>query len=340
MPSQFWRRFIPLLFAMKTTRLFLLLGLLAASFAGCGGKSPGTPAKPVVRIGHFPNITHVQALVAHQLSRQGKGWFEERLGVDVQWFIYNAGPSAMEAIFARSLDVTYVGPSPALNAYSKSKGAEIRVLAGAANGGNALVVRPAANIKSGGDLRGKRIASPQLGNTQDVQLRSYLADLGIHVSLTGGDAFVIPTQNADQLPLFQKGGLDAVWTVEPWVSRLVLEAGAQVLVDDRETNVTLLASSAAFLKNQPELAKKLVAAHCELTKWIQEHPTEAKVLLQAELSELLKATPKQELIDRALGCIVLTNEVNRLSMDKMVSSAQKAGFLQEIPDLGQLFPAL
>ena len=90
----------------------------------------------------------------------------------------------------------------------------------------------------------------------------------------------------------------------------------------------------------PELAKKLVAAHCELTKWIQEHPTEAKVLLQAELSELLKATPKQELIDRALGCIVLTNEVNRLSMDKMVSSAQKAGFLQEIPDLGQLFPAL
>lgn len=323
---------------MKTPRILLMAAALA--LGACGKPAPENPQKPLVRMGHFPNITHVQALVAHQLSRQGKGWFEERLGADVQWFIYNAGPSATEAIFARSLDVTYIGPSPALNAYAKSKGAEIRVLAGAANGGSALLVRPAANIKSVADLKGKRIATPQLGNTQDVQLRAYLTDHGFHVTLTGGDAMVLPTQNADQLPLFQKGALDAAWTVEPWITRLEMEAGAQVLLEDRETNVTLLVSSAAFAKNRPELARKLVDAHRELTKWIQNHPSETRALVQAELTELMRSAPKPELVDRALKRIIITNDVSRESLDKMVSSAQKAGFLQDIPALDQLFPAL
>ena len=180
-------------------RAFIALTAIATLALAACNKQPETSAdgKPVIRFGHFPNITHVQALVAHQLSRQGKGWYEERLGADVQWFLYNAGPSATEAIFARALDVTYIGPSPVLNAYAKSKGAELRVLAGAANGGSALVVRPAANIKSAADLKGKKIATPQLGNTQDVQLRAYLADNGFAISQTGGDAFILPTQNAD-----------------------------------------------------------------------------------------------------------------------------------------------
>ena len=193
-----------------TTLLFAIITLLG--IASCAKQESAPGAKPVIRIGHFPNITHVQALVAHQLSRQGKGWFEERLGADVQWFLYNAGPSATEAIFARALDVTYIGPSPVLNAYAKSRGDEMRVLAGAANGGSALVVRPAANIKSAADLKGKKIATPQLGNTQDVQLRAYLADNGFKITQTGGDAFILPTANADQLALFQRGDLDASWT--------------------------------------------------------------------------------------------------------------------------------
>jgi NitT/TauT family transport system substrate-binding protein len=321
------------------TRFFLAL-MTSLISASCG-KAPIDPkAKPIIRIGHFPNITHVQALVAHQLSRQGKGWFEEKLGVEVRWYLYNAGPSATEAIFARALDVTYIGPSPVLNAYAKSKGSELRVLAGAANGGSSLVVRPGANIKSAADLRGKKIATPQLGNTQDVQLRAYLADNGFKISQTGGNAFILPTQNADQLALFQRGDLDAVWTAEPWVTRLELEAGAQILVDDRDTNVTLLASSAAFAKDQPELAGRLVAAHKELTQWIKDHPVEAKALIKAELTELMKATPKDELLDKALSRIVITDEISRSSLDTMVVSAQKAGFLKDIPALDQLFPKL
>jgi NitT/TauT family transport system substrate-binding protein len=133
--------------------------------------------KTVIRIGHFSNMTHVHALVAHNLSRQGKGWFESRLGrgVEIQWFTYNAGPSAMEAIFARAIELSYVGPGPALNAYAKSQGEEVRIIAGATKGGSALVVQPDANFKAPADLKGKKIATPQLGNTQDISCRAWLA---------------------------------------------------------------------------------------------------------------------------------------------------------------------
>jgi NitT/TauT family transport system substrate-binding protein len=165
-----------------------------------------TSDKTVIRVAHFPNITHAQGLIAHNLSREGKGWFEARLGpgVEIQWFTYNAGPSAMEAIFAKSIELTYVGPGPALNAYEKSQGEEIRVIAGAANGGAALVVQPDANLKAPADFKGKRIATPQLGNTQDISCRAWLTSGGLRITQLGGDAQVLPTQNPDQLSLFQQ----------------------------------------------------------------------------------------------------------------------------------------
>ena len=320
-------------------REFLLASASAAALAACK-PAPVPGAKPVLRFGHFPNITHVQGLVAHALSRQGKGWFESRLGVEVQWFTYNAGPSATEAIFARSLDVTYVGPSPVLNAYAKSKGKEMRVLAGAANGGSSLVVRPGANINTPADFRGKKVATPQLGNTQDVLARAWMANQGFKLTLTGGDVIIVPTQNSDQLALFAKGDIDAVWTAEPWASRLELEAGGKVFVEDKETNVTLLVSSAKFVKEQADLAKKLVAAHKELTAWIKEHPAEAKALIKSELKAETNSEPKDAILDKALGRVVLTDEISRPSLDTMVASAQKAGFLKDIPDLTQLIPSL
>ena len=320
-------------------RSFLLASAGIAALTAC--KPAAVPgAKPVLRFGHFPNITHVQGLVAHALSRQGKGWYESRLGVEIQWYTYNAGPSATEAIFARSLDVTYVGPSPTLNAYAKSKGTEMRVLAGAANGGSSLVVRPGANINTPADFRGKKVATPQLGNTQDVQARAWLASQGFNITLTGGDVNILPTQNADPLAMFAKGDVDAVWTAEPWVSRLELEAGGKIFLEDKETNVTLLVSSAKFVKDQPDLAKKLVAAHKELTAWIKAHPAEARELIKSELKAETNSEPKDAMIDKALPRVVLTDEISRASLDTMVKSAQKAGFLKDIPDLTQLIPSL
>lgn len=314
---------------------------MISGLSACG-RQPAVNAegKTILRIGHFPNITHVQALVAHQLSRQGKGWFEERLGVEIQWFLYNAGPSATEAIFARSIDATYIGPSPVLNAYSKSKGSEIRVLSGAASGGSSLVVRGDSGIQSPADFRGKKIASPQLGNTQDVQLRAWLVQQGYKITLTGGDVNVVPTENADQLSLMQKKELDGAWTAEPWVTRLELEAGAKVYHEDRETNVTLLVARAAWLKENPELARKFLAAHRELTEWVLAHPGETKDLVKAELTEALHKAPSDELLQRSLSRVVISNDVSRESLDKMVASAKSAGFLADIPDLGALLPKL
>ena len=173
-----------------------------------------------MRVGHFPNVTHVQALVARNFERQGRTWFGERLGpnVKVEWYAYNAGPSAMEAIFANAIDLTYVGPSPALNAYARSRGEEVRIVAGAVNGGAGLVVQPDSGLAKASDFKGKRIATPQFGNTQDVAARAWLVAGGLRITQTGGDAQVVPTANPDQLALFRSKQLDAVWTVEPWVA--------------------------------------------------------------------------------------------------------------------------
>src|SRR5437867_612395 len=132
--------------------------------------------KLMIRFGHFPNITHAQGVIAHALSRQGKGWFEERLGpnLEIQWFTYNAGPSAMEAIFAGSLELTYVSPRPAHKAHLKDNEEEIRIPSGAANAGAALVVKSDGPIKTAADNRGKKVATPQLGNTQDISCRAWL----------------------------------------------------------------------------------------------------------------------------------------------------------------------
>src|SRR5216110_732150 len=267
--------------------------------------------KTTIRFGHFPNITHAQGVIAHALSRQGKGWFEKCLGpnVEIQWFTYNAGPSAMEAIFAGSLDVTYVGPGPALNAHFKSNGEEIRVISGAANAGAALVVKADSPIKTAADFRGKKIATPQLGNTQDISCRAWLKAQGFKVTQIGGDVTVLPTNNPDQLALLQNGGVDAVWTVEPWVTRLEREAKARVFLEDKDVITTWLVSSSKFLNGQRELAKKIAAANAELTDWIQKNPDEAQKLLIDELAAETKTTFARDAVSPAWKRIKVTTVV-------------------------------
>jgi NitT/TauT family transport system substrate-binding protein len=294
-----------------------------------------------LRVGHFPNITHVQALIAHSLSRQGNGWFEQRLGPDVkiEWFVYNAGPSAMEAIFAKSVDLTYVGPSPAINAYVKSRGAEVRIVAGAANGGAALVVQPEAPLASPQDFKGRKIATPQLGNTQDVSARAWLTDGGLKITLTGGDAQVLPTENPDQLLLFKTKQIDAVWTVEPWVSRLELEAQGKVLVDERDGVTTVLVSSVQTLATQRDLVHKFVAAHAALTAWIKANPAEAQKLAREELEAETRTKLSPNLVERAWNRIVPTTEVSKDALALFLKRAQMVGFLRDTSDFSRLLEA-
>ena len=313
--------------------IFSLSIVIAAVVANVGS------GETKIRVGHFPNITHAQGLIAHALSRQGKGWFEQRIGADtrIEWFVYNAGPSAMEAIFANSIDLTYVGPGPALNAYTRSNGAEIRLIAGAANGGAGLIVQPDQNLKTPADFRGKKIATPQLGNTQDISCRAWLTEGGLKITQLGGDASVIPTSNPDQLGLFKGKKIDAVWTVEPWLTRIEKEASGTVIVEEKEAATTVLISSAKFLNQQRDLAKKFAQAHAELTDWIAKNPEEAQRLIKAELLEETRSDMSAELIAAAWKRIVFSAETPRASVEKFVQNSVRAGFIKKAPDLSKLF---
>ena len=317
---------------MKISKLFLSISLFFAAAAF-------SFAETKIRVGHFPNITHAQGVIAHALSRQGKGWFEQRLGprTKIEWFIYNAGPSAMEAIFAKSIDLTYVGPGPALNAYTKSNGEEIRLIAGAANGGAGLVVQADQNLKAPADFRGKKIATPQLGNTQDISCRAWLTEGGLKITQLGGDAQVLPTQNPDQLGLFKGKKVDGVWTVEPWLSRLEQEASGKVLVEEKDAATTVLVSSVRFLNQQRDLVKRFAQAHAELTDWIIKNPDEAQRLIKAELLEETKSDMSPQLIAAAWKRIVFTAEPPRAAVEKFMQNSVKAGFIKTAPDLSKLF---
>ncbi len=317
--------------------LRLLLSALSLLAASCPAWAQGA----TLRVGHFPNITHVQALVARAFERQGKSWFGERLGpgVKIEWYAYNAGPSAMEAIFAKSLDLTYVGPNPALNAYARSQGEEVRVIAGAVNGGSALVVQPDSGLAKPADFKGKRIATPQFGNTQDVSARAWLVAGGLRITQTGGDAHVVPTANPDQLSLFKNKQLDGVWTVEPWVSRLESEAGGKILVEEKEAITTVLVSSAAFLAQKRDLAKRFVEAHRELTAWIGQNPQEAQRMAREELQASFRVDMPPELVARAWSRMTITADTAPAAFQSFMASAQQVGFLRGAPDLSRLVVA-
>jgi len=310
--------------------MLTLIGALAVPAAG---------AKTILRVGYFPNVTHAQAIIGSHSTREGQGWFEQRLGPDVtiQWYAYNAGPSAMEALFAGSIDLTYVGPNPSLNAYIRSRGAEIRVLAGAAEGGAALVVAGDGRIRQPSDFKGRTIASPQFGNTQDVAARAWLKRQGFRVALTGGDVPVLPTANPDQLTLFKQGRIDAVWTVEPWVSRLELEAGGKAFLEQPDAVTTILVASAKVLREQPAMVARFVAAHRELTAWLNAHPEEAQRKVQAGLSAETRREMPAAIVASAWRRLRFTAEVSQKQFEALVLEAQSVGFLRDAIPLDRMF---
>jgi NitT/TauT family transport system substrate-binding protein len=328
-----------------------LAGLLAACAAGilaaCGDApapvdgtgSPGGGVARVVRMGHFPSVTHAHGLVGHALTREGKGWFEERLGagIRVEWTVYNAGPSAMEALLSDAADVVYVGPNPVINAHAKTGGEDIRVISGATLGGSALVVPGASAAKGPGDFRGKRLGTPQLGNTQDVACRAWLRTAGVHVTQAGGDAVILPTAHADMLALFKNGELDAAWTVEPWVSRMEAEAGGRVLLLDDASVTTVLACRRGFLDSDRELLRRIVAAHAELTRWIVAEPAAARALVAKELEAETRIPVAPEILEKAWPRMQFRTELPAGAFDAFTKAAVEAGFLKEAPDLSRLF---
>ena len=295
----------------------------------------------VLRVGYFPNITHAQALVG-----RANGQFEKSLGagVQVEWKAFNAGPSAIEALFANAIDLTYVGPNPTVAGYFRSQGAGVRVIAGAASGGASLVVRKDAGIQNASDFHGKKIATPQLGNTQDVALRSWMRVNGLKSREKGGDVQVIPISNPDQLTLFLKGQIDAAWAPEPWAARLVHEGGGRIFLDERDLwpdhqfVITNIIVSPKFLKEHPDVVKNFLRTHVELTEWINKNPAQAKQIMNQQLQkETGKALPA-EVLDEAFSRMQVTYDPIHSSLLKSTQQAFDEGFLGRTqPDLSGLY---
>ena len=336
-------------------RLITLLGLtavltLATALVACGDdEDPGgatpeggaTAQKQVtLRLGYFPNITHSQPIVG--LAR---GTFAEELGanVKIETKTFNAGPSAIEALFAGEIDATYIGPNPAINGYVKSEGKELRIIAGATSGGALLVVRNDSNITKPADFANKKIASPQLGNTQDVALRAWLQANGLKDREHGGNVQVIPTENANALALFQKGDIQGAWVPEPWATRLV-EAGGRVYLDERDLwpnrdfVTTHLIVRTKFLNENPEAVERLLRAHVKTTQWINEHPDEATRTLNEGIRKLTNAALPDAVINSAWRNLKVTYDPVASSLRKSADDAYALGFLgDKKPDLANIY---
>lgn len=304
------------------------LGLAMAMLAGCSTPSADAAGGEAaeLRLGYFANVTHAPALVG-----VGQGLFDEALDdVTVQEQIFNAGPTVVEALSAGAIDAAYIGPNPAINTFIQSGGASAVVVAGATSGGAALVVRD--GIDSAADLVGATLASPQLGNTQDVALRSWLKAQDFETTTAGGgEVQVTPTENAQTLTLFRKGQLDGAWVPEPWVSRLVLEGGAHVIVDERELwpdgefPTTVLLVRADFAAQHPDLVEDLVAGHLAALDWIAENPDSLPDVVNAALEEATGKPLADDVLARALENVSFSPDVHAEAFATLVENGIAAG---------------
>ena len=320
-------------------RTGLVAGLLAAvTLAGCSsGSSKSSNAAGAVngagrvtlRLGYFTNVTHASALVGLE-----KGIFAEKLGPDVTLApsVFAAGPAAVEAIFSGAIDATYVGPNPAINAFAKSNGAAIRIISGATSGGAFLVVN--RSITKPADLKGKKVATPQLGNTQDVALRSWLkANKLSSDTQGGGDVSVVPQDNAQALEAFKAGTIAGAWVPEPWATRMVQEGKGKVLVDERtlwpggQFVTTQLMVRTAFLKEHPDVVQHLLEGQVAATDFINANPAEAKTLANQAIAKVTGKALPQAVLDAAWPNMTFTNDPIASSLRQGADNAKAVGLL-------------
>ncbi len=323
--------------------LSVLLALLALAATGaCAVTPPGGRVQPVaargpvgpaaeLRLGYFPNITHATAVYG-----VGSGVFQQALGATrLTPQVFNAGPAAVEALFAGSLDAGFVGPNPAVNAFVKGRGA-VRIVSGATSGGAALVVRQ--GITRPEQLRGRKIATPQIGGTQDVALRSWLQEHGFEVDVRGGgDVTIVAQENGQMLAGFSAGQVDGAWVPEPWVSRLVLEAGATVLVDERDLwpggrfVTTHLVVRTQYLQEHPQTVEALLRGQVEAGRRLRadgQAGAQARAVVDRQLGELTGQPLAPAVLQRAFSSIELTEDPLAETLRESAEDAFATGLVQ------------
>jgi sulfonate transport system substrate-binding protein len=297
--------------------------------------------KKVFRLGYFPNINHAQALIG-----VGNGDYQKVLGINIELktLTFNAGPSATEALLANQIDAAYIGPNPTVNGYVVSEGKALRVISGVASGGAVFIVRNDSGIQSTKDFAGKKFASPQIGNTQDVALRKYLLDNGFKTKDKGGNVEVLPIKNPDILTLFLKKEIDGAWVPEPWGEKLIKEGNGRLFLDERnlwpaDKFVTAnIIVNPEYLKNNPDVIKKFLEAHVNETQWINSHKEEALKSFNFELKKLTGQTIPDDQLKEAFSRLELTYDPLQETLIKSANDAFEIGYLGKTkPDLNGLY---
>ncbi|GCE21037.1 ABC transporter substrate-binding protein [Dictyobacter kobayashii] len=336
----------------RIPRILAFLLLLSLALAACGsdsntstnssnGGSSQSSSPVTVHLGYFPNITHAVALVG-----VANGTFARALGnntLDASK-TFNAGPALMEALTAGDIDIGYVGPNPAINTYVTTHGDALRIIAGASSGGASFIVRPGANIKTASDLKGKKLATPQKGGTQDIALRHYLQINNLKTTDNGGDIQILPTDNANILNEFKQGQIDGAWVPEPWASRLVNEANGTIFLDERSTwpnnkfITTLVVVRKDFLDQHPDIVQKFLQAHVETVQYINNNLPAAEKVANEQLKKLTGKALSAKAIDGSFKRLDITYDPLASTLFKSADNAYALGFLgHSKPDLTGIF---
>jgi len=307
-----------------------IVGATSLLIVGIIVNSDETTHENKIRVAYFLNINHAVPIIGME-----KGTFENQIGNNtvIEPILFDAGPQVIESIFAGSIDIAYVGPGPAINGFLKSEDHNVKILSGAASGGASFIVHPNSKIESVADFEGKRIAAPQIGNTQDISLRTYLSENGLKPAEKGGSVIVLNISNPDIYTLFAKGDIDAAWVPEPTATILVQQLDGKRLFneeelwpDNRFASVLLIARE-EYVKQNPEIINKWLEAHKQTVDWINSNPEQTRIIfIQFMKKETGKSLP-DKLVDESLSNLEITSDPIVSSVHTFAKRADSLGYL-------------
>jgi len=283
-----------------------------------------------VRVAFFPNISHTVPIVGIE-----NNFFENDLTGDVkiETKMFDSGPQVIESLFAKSIDFAYVGPGPVINGFLKSDGNDVVILGGAANGGASFIIQPDSELASIENFDGKRIAAPQISNTQDVSLRHYLSSNGLKTVEKGGSVFVLNISNPDIYTLFAKGDIDGAWVAEPWATMLVQDLGGKRLFNEsqfwpeKQFSSVLLIGRTEFVENNPKIVNEWILSNEKTVKWINSNSDESKKIYNQFLQSYMGKTLSEKIVDEAFSNLVITSEPLKDTVYTFAERADSLGYL-------------
>jgi len=307
-----------------------IVGIILLSVLGVSLSSTDESNENKIRIAYFPNIGHAIPIVGME-----KGFFETSMGnaTKIETRVFDSGPQAIESLFANSIDLAYVGPGPAINGFLNSENHNVKILAGAASGGASFIVHPESEINSVSDFAGKKIAAPQIGNTQDVSLRHYLSEHGLKTADKGGSVIVYNIPNPDIYTLFVKGDIDGAWVAEPWATILETELNGKRLFyeeelwPNQEFASVLLIANTNFVEKNPVIISNFLDSHYQTVTWINQNPIETRDVFNDFLNSHLGQSLSDDVVDIALSNLVITGDPLSDSIHSFAEQANALGYL-------------